>query len=260
MLRQAFNADEDTVVWTDANGLHSDIPLYNRFFDLGDLWSETTLAQDWVQKDLWPRLAAFGVTRRAFDAALDEPALFVDEVLQKSASAGYQYVLVKVGWNSDPKDPMLSKRVASNLLDAFPHANVLFMERANVLAQYASLARAQDTGEWMRFADNANPADARALPAPRHDWITFFHDEMAKRDRKYVHLVYEEHLVTPEKQAETMRRLKDFFGFDVNVNQDFLSSSVRLMKPKSVTLEERFTNPHEIPELLTRAFPLNEIA
>ena len=26
------------------------------------------------------------------------------------------------------------------------------------------------------------------------------------------------------------------------------------MKPKSVTLEERFTNPHEIPELLTRAF------
>ena len=88
MLRQAFNADEDTVVWTDANGLHSDIPLYNRFFDLGDLWSETTMAQDWVQKDLWPRLAAFGVTRRAFDAALDEPALFVDEVLQKSASAG----------------------------------------------------------------------------------------------------------------------------------------------------------------------------
>ena len=63
MLRQAFNADEDTVVWTDANGLHSDIPLYNRFFDLGDLWSETTMAQDWVQKDLWPRLAAFGVTR-----------------------------------------------------------------------------------------------------------------------------------------------------------------------------------------------------
>ena len=81
----------------------------------------------------------------------------------------------------------------------------------------------------------------------RHDWITFFHDEMEKRDRKYVHLVYEEHLATPEKQAETMRRLKDFFGFDVNVNQDFLSSSVRLLKPKSVTLEERFTNPHEIP-------------
>ena len=162
------------------------------------------------------------------------------------------------------------------MLDAFPHANVVFMERANVLAQYASLARAQDTGEWMRFADNANPADTRALPAPkpvtfnfarfklmfdqRHDWITFFHDEMAKRDRKYVHLVYEEHLASPEKQAETMRRLKDFFGFDVNVNQDFLSSSVRLLKPKSVTLEERFTNPHEIPELLTRAFPLNEIA
>jgi len=276
MLRQAFNADEDTVVWTDDTGLHSDIPLYNRFFDLGDLWSETTMAQDWVQNDLWPRLSAFGVTRRAFDAALDQPALFVDEVLQKSASAGYQYVLVKVGWNSDPKDPMLSKRVASNLLDAFPHANVVFMERANVLAQFASLARAQDTGEWMRFADNANPADSRVLPAPkpvtfnfprfklmfdqRHDWITFFHDEMEKRDRKYVHLVYEEHLATPEKQAETMRRLKDFFGFDVNVNQDFLSSSVRLLKPKSVTLEERFTNPHEIPELLTKAFPLNEIA
>lgn len=276
MLRQAFNADEDTVVWTDDTGLHSDIPLYNRFFDLGDLWSETTMAQDWVQNDLWPRLSAFGVTRRALDAALDQPALFVDEVLQKSASAGYQYVLVKVGWNSDPKDPMLSKRVASNLLDAFPHANVVFMERANVLAQFASLARAQDTGEWMRFADNANPADSRVLPAPkpvtfnfprfklmfdqRHDWITFFHDEMEKRDRKYVHLVYEEHLATPEKQAETMHRLKDFFGFDVNVNQDFLSSSVRLLKPKSVTLEERFTNPHEIPELLTRAFPLNEIA
>ena len=256
MLRQAFNADEDTVVWTDANGLHSDIPLYNRFFDLGDLWSETTMAQDWVQKDLWPRLAAFGVTRRAFDAALDEPALFVDEVLQKSASAGYQYVLVKVGWNSDPKDPMLSKRVASNLLDAFPHANVLFMERANVLAQYASLARALPAPKPVTFSFPR----FKLMFDQRHDWITFFHDEMAKRDRKYVHLVYEEHLVTPEKQAETMRRLKDFFGFDVNVNQDFLSSSVRLMKPKSVTLEARFTNPHEIPELLTRAFPLNEMA
>jgi LPS sulfotransferase NodH len=150
------------------------------------------------------------------------------------------------------------------------------MERANVLAQFASLTAAQDTGEWMKFADNANPADSRALPAPskvafnfprfkvmfdqRHDWITFFHDEMEKRQRKYVHLVYEEHLESPEKQAETMRRLKDFFGFDVNVNRNFLQNSVRLVKSASVLLEERFTNPQEIPELLTRAFPLDEIA
>jgi hypothetical protein len=38
------------VVWEDDSGLHSDIPLYNRFFDLGDLWSADTLKQDWVTK------------------------------------------------------------------------------------------------------------------------------------------------------------------------------------------------------------------
>tara|TARA_B110000977_G_scaffold176330_2_gene231941 strand:+ start:10406 stop:12577 length:2172 start_codon:yes stop_codon:yes gene_type:complete len=276
MLRQSFNADEDTVVWEDETGLHSDIPLYNRFFDLGDLWSETTMEQDWVQKDLWPKLRGFGLSQSSLDSALDQPALFVDEVLQKSASAGYQYVLVKVGWNSDPKDSLMSKRVASNLLDSFPHANVIFMERANVLAQFASLTAAQDTGEWMRFSDALNPADQRVEPAPpkvdfnfprfktmfdqRHDWITFFHNEMETRGRKYVHLVYEEHLESIEKQAETMRRLKDFFGFDVNVNQNFLQSSVRLVKSASVPLSDRFNNPHEIPELLTKAFPLDEIA
>ena len=85
MLRQAFNADEDTVVWTDANAFtgHPAAP----FLRPGDLWSETTMAQDWVQKDLWPRLAAFGATRRAFDAALTSRRCS-DEVLQKSASAG----------------------------------------------------------------------------------------------------------------------------------------------------------------------------
>ena len=50
LMRQAFNADEDTVVWEDESGLHSDIPLYNRFFDLGDIWSADTLKQDWVTK------------------------------------------------------------------------------------------------------------------------------------------------------------------------------------------------------------------
>jgi hypothetical protein len=150
------------------------------------------------------------------------------------------------------------------------------MERANVLAQFASLTAAQDIGEWMRFSDALNPADQRVEPAPpkvdfnfprfktmfdqRHDWITFFHNEMETRGRKYVHLVYEEHLESIEKQAETMRRLKDFFGFDVNVNQNFLQSSVRLVKSASVPLSDRFNNPHEIPELLTKAFPLDEIA
>ena len=112
LLRQSFDADEDTVVWQDEGGLHSDIPLYNRFFDLGDLWSEVTLNQDWVKKDLKPKLLGFGVEESSFDHMLEQPALFVDEVLQKTASAGYQYVLVKVGWNVDPTDALLSKQVA----------------------------------------------------------------------------------------------------------------------------------------------------
>jgi hypothetical protein len=275
MLRQAFDADEDTVVWEDESGLHSDIPLYNRFFDLGDLWSETTMHQDWVVNDMKPRLLSLGVKESTFDHALDKPALFVDEVLQKVASAGYQYVLVKVGWNNDPKDSLMSKRVASNLLDSFPHANVIFLERANILAQFASLTAAQETGRWMTFADSYNPAETRAEPPPakvmfnfprfkvmfdqRHDWITFFHDEMEKRDRKYVHLVYEEHLDSPEKQAMTMEKLRDFFGYEINVNQNFLESSVKLVKSGSVALGDRFENPHEIPPLLSSAFPLEEV-
>ena len=275
MLRQAFDADEDTVVWEDESGLHSDIPLYNRFFDLGDLWSETTMHQDWVVNDMKPRLLSLGVKESTFDHALDKPALFVDEVLQKVASAGYQYVLVKVGWNNDPKDSLMSKRVASNLLDSFPHANVIFLERANILAQFASLTAAQETGRWMTFADSYNPAETRVEPPPakvmfnfprfkvmfdqRHDWITFFHDEMEKRDRKYVHLVYEEHLDSPEKQAMTMEKLRDFFGYEINVNQNFLESSVKLVKSGSVALGDRFVNPHEIPPLLSSAFPLEEV-
>lgn len=276
LLRQAFNADEDTVVWEDETGLHSDIPLYNRFFDLGDLWSENTLSQDWVLKDLKPKLMGFGVKESSFNHILQKPALFVDEVLQKSASAGYQYVLVKVGWNNDPKDSMMAKRVASNLLDAFPHCSVMFLERANILAQYASLTAATDTGVWMKFADSFNPADQRVQPPPakvsfnfprfklmfdqRHSWITFFHDEMDRRQRKYVHLVYEEHLSTPEKQAATLKKLKDFFGFDINVNPNFLQSSVRLVRSASVPLRDRFVNPEAIPELLTHAFPLAEVS
>ena len=275
MLRQAFDADEDTVVWEDESGLHSDIPLYNRFFDLGDLWSETTMHQDWVVNDMKPRLLSLGVKESTFDHALDKPALFVDEVLQKVASAGYQYVLVKVGWNNDPKDSLMSKRVASNLLDSFPHANVIFLERANILAQFASLTAAQETGRWMTFADSYNPAETRVEPPPakvmfnfprfkvmfdqRHDWITFFHDEMEKRDRKYVHLVYEEHLDSPEKQAMTMEKLRGFFGYEINVNQNFLENSVKLVKSGSVALGDRFVNPHEIPPLLSSAFPLEEV-
>ena len=93
----------------------------------------------------------------------------------------------------------------------------------------------------------------------RHDWITFFHDEMEKRDRKYVHLVYEEHLDSPEKQAMTMEKLRDFFGYEINVNQNFLESSVKLVKSGSVALGDRFVNPHEIPPLLSSAFPLEEV-
>lgn len=276
LLRQAFNADEDTVVWEDESGLHSDIPLYNRFFDLGDLWSENTLKQDWVVKDLKPKLMSFGVKESSFEHVLQRPALFVDEVLQRSASAGYQYVLVKVGWNNDPKDSTMAKRVASNLLDSFPHASVMFLERANILAQFASLTAAQDSGSWMKFADSFNPADQRVLPPPtkvsfdfprfklmfdqRHSWITFFHGEMERRQRKYVHMVYEEHLDSPEKQAATMKKLKDFFGFDINVKPNFLQSSVRLIKSASVPLRDRFVNPESIPPLLTRAFPLDEVA
>eukprot|EP00227_Mantoniella_beaufortii_P012807 CAMPEP_0197581072 /NCGR_PEP_ID=MMETSP1326-20131121/4704_1 /TAXON_ID=1155430 /ORGANISM="Genus nov. species nov., Strain RCC2288" /LENGTH=631 /DNA_ID=CAMNT_0043144925 /DNA_START=21 /DNA_END=1916 /DNA_ORIENTATION=+ len=276
LMRQAFNADEDTVVWEDESGLHSDIPLYNRFFDLGDLWSENTLKQDWVLKDLKPKLMSFGVKESSFDTILQTPALFVDEVLQKSASAGYQYVLVKVGWNNDPNDSSLAKRVASNLLDSFPHSSVVFLERSNILAQFASLTAAQDTGLWMKFADSLNPADQVVMPPPikvlfnfprfklmfdqRHQWVTFFNEEMDRRQRKYVHLVYEEHLSTQDKQAETMKRLKEFFGFDINVNSNFLKSSVRLVKSAArVPLKERFVNPEDIPSLLTRAFPLDEV-
>ena len=149
LLRQSFDADEDTVVWQDEGGLHSDIPLYNRFFDLGDLWSEVTLNQDWVKKDLKPKLLGFGVEESSFDHMLEQPALFVDEVLQKTASAGYQYVLVKVGWNVDPTDALLSKRVASNLMDSFPHANVIFLERA----QHPRAVRVSGWGAGHRGVD-----------------------------------------------------------------------------------------------------------
>jgi LPS sulfotransferase NodH len=151
----------------------------------------------------------------------------------------------------------------------------VFLERSNILAQFASLTGAQDTGMWMKFADAFNPADVRVTPPPprvrfdfprfkrmfdqRHGWITFVHDEMARRRRKYVHLVYEEHLNSLEKQAGTMKTLKDSFGFDINVDPSFLQSSVRLVKSASVPLRERFLNPEAIPELLTRAFPLDEV-
>ena len=224
------------MVWQDEGGLHSDIPLYNRFFDLGDLWSEVTLNQDWVKKDLKPKLLGFGVEESSFDHMLERPALFVDEVLQKTASAGYQYVLVKVGWNVDPTDALLSKRVASNLMDSFPHANVIFLERANILAQFASLAGAQDTGEWMKYSDvvqRGGLADAATSaqgdvqlpavqgdvrPATRLDYVFPRRDgEEAEEIRA---LVYEEHLSTPDKQAETMEKLKDFFGYEINVSRE----------------------------------------
>ena len=64
---------------------------------------------------------------------------------------------------------------------------------------------------------------------------------------------------SPERQAETMGRLKDFFGFDINVNPSFLTSSVRLIKSAAVPLKDRFTNPDEIPSLLTKAFPLDGV-
>jgi hypothetical protein len=56
-----------------------------------------------------------------------------------------------------------------------------------------------------------------------------------------------------------MEKLKAFFGFDINVNPSFLQSSVRLVKSASVPLKERFVNPESIPQLLTRAFPLDEV-
>jgi hypothetical protein len=46
---------------------------------------------------------AFGVRESSFDTILQTPALFVDEVLTKAASAGYQYVLVKAGPGGYPQ-------------------------------------------------------------------------------------------------------------------------------------------------------------
>jgi hypothetical protein len=65
-----------------------------------------------------------------------------------------------VGWNNDLEDAGLSKRVASNLLDSFPHSNVIFLERANILAQFASLAGAQDTVGRCKL----KPVKARDVP------------------------------------------------------------------------------------------------
>ena len=44
-----------------------------------------------------------------------------------------------------------------------------------------------------------------------------------------------------------------FFGHEINVNQNFLESSVKLVKSGSVALGDRFVNPHEIPRCFCRA-------
>jgi len=274
LLRQAFDADEDTVVWEDGTGFHSDIPLYNRFFDIGDLWSERALEMDWVVKDMKPRILALGVPEDVFNNLVTHPRTFLDAVLLGAAKHGYRYVMTRIGWNNALGGARATRRIARTVLDEFPKANIFFLERANILAQYASLTAAEQTGKWMQFADSSNPASrAQPLPTPvefdfekfkatfqeRHDWIEFFMNEMRARKRQYVHLVYEEHLSTASRQVQTLKRIKEAYGWDVDVNPAYLRSSLHLVPTQEVPLRDRFTNPDAIPQLLQQAFPLDDI-
>jgi hypothetical protein len=93
----------------------------------------------------------------------------------------------------------------------------------------------------------------------RHDWIEFFMNEMRARKRQYVHLVYEEHLATAARQVQTLKRIKEAYGWDIDVNPTYLRNSVHLVPTQETELRQRFDNPEAIPELLTQAFPLDEL-
>jgi hypothetical protein len=93
----------------------------------------------------------------------------------------------------------------------------------------------------------------------RHDWIEFFMNEMRARRRQYVHLVYEEHLATAPRQVQTLKRIKEAYGWDIDVNPTYLRNSLHLVPTQEVELRERFENPESIPQLLTQAFPLDEL-
>ena len=274
LLRQAFDADEDTVVWEDGSGFHSDIPLYNRFLDIGDLWSERALEMDWVTQDMKPRILQLGVDEDVFNNLVNHPRTFLDQLLLGAARHGYRYVMTRIGWNNAIGGARATRRIARTILDEFPKASVFFLERANILAQYASLKAAEDTGVWMKYADPLKPESKdQPLPTPvafdfekfkqtfqeRHDWIEFFMNEMRARRRQYVHLVYEEHLATAPRQVQTLKRIKEAYGWDIDVNPTYLRNSLHLVPTQEVELRERFENPESIPQLLTQAFPLDEL-
>ena len=274
LLRQAFNADEDTVVWEDDTGFHSDIPLYNRFLDIGDLWSERALEMDWVTRDMKPKILQLGVDEDVFNNLVNHPRTFLDQLLLGAARHGYRYVMTRIGWNNALGGARATRRIARTILDEFPKANVFFLERANILAQYASLAAAEETGVWMKFSDPLKPESKdETIPTQvvfdfekfkqtfqeRHDWIEFFMNEMRARKRQYVHLVYEEHLATAARQVQTLKRIKEAYGWDIDVNPTYLRNSVHLVPTQETELRQRFDNPEAIPELLTQAFPLDEL-
>jgi hypothetical protein len=84
-------------------------------------------------------------------------------------------------------------------------------------------------------------------------------NEMRARKRQYVHLVYEEHLATAARQVQTLKRIKEAYGWDIDVNPTYLRNSVHLVPTQETELRSRFDNPDAIPELLTQAFPLDEL-
>lgn len=82
---------------------------------------------------------------------------------------------------------------------------------------------------------------------------------MRARKRQYVHLVYEEHLATATRQVQTLKRIKEAYGWDIDVNPTYLRNSLHLVPTREVELRERFVNTEAIPQLLQEAFPLNEL-
>ncbi|PRY24947.1 LPS sulfotransferase NodH [Aliiruegeria haliotis] len=178
------------------------------------------------------------------------PAAFFDERLSLrkwGTKDALEAVGIKVLFQHNP-------RLLSDILPSRPDLKLIFVHRANKLAQFASMRHTEITGEWTRTGAGQ---PAPKLKAHVH-WLTSQCNELANKDFLLGHW-----LQTLPNQLLTVE-YRDMFapGFDRRVLEHLglppgagLSSPLR--KQGNNTVVERYENADEIADYLTRVGKAN---
>lgn len=245
-LATTLNHPVNSTMW-EREGFPRTDSYFANFINLGDWWSVEKLPKE--NEDTWrSRLRAYllqiGVKESTIDASLSYPGEFVNEVQSRAWEAGIDNVYASVigaSVHADAKHVSRSAHILHSILEASnDDALLLRLRRHNKLDMYASTLRASEgIIPFQQIREDAEPFDAENITARERSDATarlaavrfnakafdnFLRVE-ASWDRATSHvpekqtvvdIEYEQHLSTSAALQDTISRLRDEFGLDLN--------------------------------------------